>query len=185
MTVASRGAWRAVATGVAVAALLLMVVGVGVLALVMLLGEATRRDRAFAAILVVTGGSTLALAAGGWGAGRVGAPRSAAAALGLGLVTGLLAVILIVGTFYATLGETLDFHSVGVALGVTELPRTDVNRLPFPTGSAGRDYDVNPPDLARARTWRSIAFVTTWGVSAVIAASLGALAGAGRRRIGL
>lgn len=147
-------------------------------------GVSTRRERALAANLLVTGSSLIALAAGGWVAGRAFAPRTVARALRIGLVTGLIAVALIVVTLYAMLGEAMDFHSVGVALGVTEIPASDVNGLPFPAGPAGREYDISPPDLARGRTVTSIAFVATWGVLAVRAAGLGATAGSGQRRCG-
>ena len=168
--------------GIATAILLLVPVAAVVVVLERLvLADATRRDQAFAGVLVVTGGSILALGAGGWIAGRVSAPRTTSRALGIGLAAGVAAVAAIVVLTYALLGETMDFHSVGVALGMTDVPASDLSAAPFAPGQPKADYDVSPPDLARRRTLTSLAFVTAWAVLAVTAAALGALAGASRK----
>jgi hypothetical protein len=170
--------------GVVAAAILFVPIGATVFALVELLDDDTRRDRAFVGVLVVCGASTLALGAGGWVAGRIGAPGGTTSAIALGFLTGVVAVAAVVGAFYATFGEAMDFHSVGIALGWTEVPASELDGQPFPAVPPERRYDMSPSDLARERTLQAMAFVTAWGLLAIVATALGALAGASRRHAG-
>lgn len=175
--------WTAIPKGVITTIALFAPIVLGILALERtLIAEATRHDRALAVMLWVTGSSIVALAVGGWVVGRSSTPRSTVGALRSGFLSGAATLALLVGITYAVLGETMDFHSVGVALGMTEIPRSDLSRPVPPAALAGRSYESNPPDLAHERTLRTIAFVLVWAVLALIAAALGALASASHRR---
>lgn len=177
-----RSSWTVILKGAAVTVLLFVPIAVLVVVLErFLLAGMTRHEQAFAGVLVVTGGSILAFATGGWVVGRAIAFRNAGGVLVSGFLAAVAAVVVLVGLTYAVLGEMMDFHSVGVALGLTEIPNADLTRLPFPSGPAGRDDELNPPDLARMRTLTSIAFLLAWAALALTAATLGALASASRR----
>ena len=143
----------------------------------LVLDEATRADRALAGLLWGGASGLLAFAAGGWLASRVAARRGGGGAVPTGLAVGAVALLLIVLLVRAVLGEAMDFHSVGVGLGLVEI---DPAASP-PAAAPVAEPTIDPRDYARDRTLTAGAYAAALALLLLGAAALGGVVGAAER----
>jgi hypothetical protein len=178
--------WAAVLAGVGTAVVgLALVAGLGFGIAWLASFGATRAERALAALLWFGVGAVLAFAAGGWLAARVTAGRGPGPALATGAAVGVVTLLLLVALIEAVLGETMDFRSVGVALGLVDVAagaEVVVAPVPLATPAGGAALADEAAEIARRRTVTAAAY---WGAVAALvlgAATLGGWAGAGQGR---
>lgn len=184
MTARSLPAWAATLVGMLAAVLALVVLlaiglGVGWAAL----RGAPRSDLALAALLCLGVAAVLAWAAGGWAAARLARPPAGRGPL-RGLVTGVLALLLLLGLGYAFLRDAVDFYSAAVALGVVDAAEGSAG-VPVPAATAvaaGPVRPSEPAEIARERTQDSVGYAAVLVLLLLGASVLGGVLGQGTHR---
>jgi len=150
-----------------------------------ILSDATRADRALAALIWFGVCAVLAFAVGGWLAARLSAASGPGVALLTGLAVGVTAALLLVGAIFAVLDEAMDFRSVQVALDRVDAPHEAAASAPVPiaTPIGGVDAINEAAAIARRRTVTAGAYWAAVLALVLGAAALGGAAGQRQRRV--
>ena len=163
---------------------LALTVGAGFAIGWVVLSDATRADRALAALIWFGVCALLAFAAGGWLATRFATPSGPAATLLTGLDVGVAAALFLVAAIATVLDEAMDFRSVQVALDLVDAPTEAAASAPVPiaTPIGGGEAINEAAAIARRRTVTAGAYWAAVLALALGAAVLGGAAGQRERR---
>jgi Kef-type K+ transport system membrane component KefB len=118
--------------------------------------------------------AVIAFTIGGWLAARLRRIDQKGSAAAVGALVGLGALLVIILSVKIALGEQMDFHSVAVALGYTEV-RPATEQLPFPITTTPPDAQtrVDENELARTRALTTMAYLVILGLSGLSAGATG------------
>ena len=119
-------------------------------------------------------GAVIAFASGGWLAAPLRRIDRKGPAAAVGALVGLGALLIIIVSIKIGLGEQMDFHSVAVAVGYTEV-RPATEQLPFPIATSPPEVQttVDENGLARTRSLTTLAYLVILGLSGISAGATG------------
>ncbi|HEV2072636.1 MAG TPA: hypothetical protein VGR29_03250 [Thermomicrobiales bacterium] len=128
--------------------------------------------------------AVIAFASGGWLAARLRRIDRKGPAAAVGALVGLGTLLIIIVSVQIGLGEQMDFHSVAVAVGYTEV-RPATEQLPFPivTPSPDAQTTVDENELARTRSLTTMAYLVILGLFGISAGATGSLLGVTSRHL--
>lgn len=144
----------------------------------LVLGDASRADRARAALLWIGPSGLLALAIGGWVAVRLGRVQHQSRALWVGIATGLSTVLLVVALADQFAGDAADPRSVYVALGIQEPAAPAAVELGVPVTTPAEDAaESTAASFARTRALQTVGYGGVVMMLHLVAGGLGGVLG--------